>query len=68
LNLDHNDNQTNYHSTWEGGGRPHTTNGVLLKQPVDPKVLQFLWVRCTSAEDYQTVGGACQLFQEHGYD
>lgn len=67
VNPDHNGNQTNY-QWWEGGGRPQTTDGALLKKLVDPRVLWFSWAYCTSVEDFTTAGHAPQLFQSHGYD
>eukprot|EP01043_Picozoa_sp_COSAG02_P058304 COSAG02_NODE_7233_length_3106_cov_1.757566_1_plen_830_part_00 len=67
VNPDHNGNQTNY-QWWEGGGRPQTTDGALLKGLVDSRVLWFSWAYCTSIEDYTTASHAPQLYQTHGYD
>ena len=67
VNPDHNGNQTSY-QWWEGGGRAQTTDEALLRKLVDPRVVWFSWAYCTSAEDYQTVADAPELFQTHGYD
>ena len=45
VNPTHNGNQTDY-QWWEGGGRPQTTDGALLKKLVDHKVLWFSWAYC----------------------